>query len=320
MTDRQEARTVDRTELAAFLRDRRARIGPAEAGLPETARRRTPGLRRQEVAQLAGMSVEYYIRLEQARGPNPSRQVLSALARALMLSADERAYLFRVAGTEPPAVRSPDRSITEGVHHLLANLTTTPAYVLDAKYDVLAWNRLAPHFIGDMSALPEDGRNIIEWMFSLPEDDPQWADASTDHFSRYSVADLRAAYARYPGDRDIARMVTTLLGSSPRFAHLWASMDVHERRGFAKRIHHPSLGPLEFACQVLLVPDTDQRVMMYCPEPGSPTEEAMRHLYAQSPDPAQGRPVDGPKPGFRAPCGPGDFVHAQRLRTVAEAL
>jgi hypothetical protein len=114
-------------------------------------------------------------------------------------------------------------------------------------------------------------------------------------------------------------MVTTLLGSSPRFARLWESMDVQERRGFGKRVHHPSLGTLEFACQVLLVPDTDQRVMMYCPEPDSPTEAAMRRLYAESDERAE-RPDDGPGPAFRAPCGPGDLPHAQRLRTVTETL
>src|SRR5580700_496135 len=113
---------TNRAELAAFLRTRRARLSPRQVGLPEAGapgRRRTPGLRRQEVAQLAGMSVDYYIRLEQGRGPHPSRQVLSALARALMLTADERDYLFRVAGESPPAVAGPSREITPGIRHLL---------------------------------------------------------------------------------------------------------------------------------------------------------------------------------------------------------
>jgi transcriptional regulator with XRE-family HTH domain len=109
--------TLNKDELAAFLRARRARVSPREAGLPEVGRRRTPGLRRQEVAQLAGMSIDYYIRLEQGRGPQPSRQILSALARALMLNGDERDYLFRMAGEAPPQPVRPSRQITPGIRH-----------------------------------------------------------------------------------------------------------------------------------------------------------------------------------------------------------
>ncbi|GAB3737616.1 helix-turn-helix transcriptional regulator [Nocardiopsis nanhaiensis] len=280
---------ADRSELAAFLRDRRARVVPADVGLPDTGRRRTPGLRRQEVAQLAGMSVEYYVRLEQARGPRPSRQVLSALSRALLLTADERAYLFRVSGEEPPPVRGPDREVTLAIRHLLDSLTATPAYVLDAKYDVLAWNGLATHFIGDMSAVAAPERNIIMWMFRRPDDDPSVAERSSgDCMERNSVADLRAAYARYPGDPGIGRMVTTLLGTSPRFARLWAERDVQERRGYHKRVEHPLVGPLEFECQVLHVPESDQRVMLYCTEPGSPSEAGMRRLAADHLPPGVG--------------------------------
>ncbi|PDP87044.1 transcriptional regulator [Glycomyces fuscus] len=301
---------VDRGELAAFLRDRRGRIGPGDAGLPDTGRRRTPGLRRQEVAQLAGMSVEYYVRLEQARGPNPSRQVLSALSRALMLTADERAYLFHLAGAAPPATRGPDREVPRAVRHLLGGLATTPAYVLDAKYDVLAWNRMATHFIGDMARLPEGRRNLIEWMFSQPEDDPHWDDPNHTCFVGHTVADLRAAYARYPGDPGIARLVTTLLGTSPRFTRMWESREVRERRGFSKRVDHPLAGILEFECQVLHVPDTDQRVMMYCPEPGSATERSMARLAAGSPEPAPDGVSPSSTPFGPAPCGPDGPVEA----------
>src|SRR5580658_7124274 len=144
--------STNRAELAAFLRARRTRLSPRQAGLPGTGspgRRRTPGLRRQEVAQLAGMSVDYYIRLEQGRGPHPSRQVLCALGRALMLTADERDYLFRVAGASPPVAVRPGREITPGIRYLLDSMPQTPAYVVDAAYNILAWNRLATFFIGD---------------------------------------------------------------------------------------------------------------------------------------------------------------------------
>jgi transcriptional regulator with XRE-family HTH domain len=263
--------TVRRDELAAFLRARRDRLRPAEVGLPEGDRRRTPGLRRQEVAQLAGMSVEYYIRLEQARGPQPSRQILAALSRALMLSMDEREYLFRLAEQTPPPIAGPSRELPSGVRHLLDALTDLPAYVVDAKYDVLAWNRLATLFISDLSEVPERDRNMLRWTFGLPRDDAYWTDEQMLSFARSTVADLRAAYGRYPGDPGIESLVTDLLGTSPRFAEMWAAHEVEVRRRIVKRVTHPEFGPLKFECQVLHVPETDQRIILYAPEPGSPT-------------------------------------------------
>ncbi|MER7889308.1 helix-turn-helix transcriptional regulator [Micromonospora sp. NPDC094482] len=267
-----------REELAAFLRSRRARLRPAEVGLPDGIRRRTPGLRRQEVAQLAGMSIDYYIRLEQGRGPHPSRQVLAALARALLLSRDEREYLFRVAGESPPPTAGPSREVPPGLRHLIDAMTETPAYLVDASYEVLAWNRLASYFVGDLSAVPASDRNMIRWTFRRSADDGHWDDPETVRFVRSSVADLRAAYGRYPGDRTIQQLVTELLGTSPRFAQLWAEHDVQERRPIVKRVPHPDLGPLEFECRVLHVPETDQRLIVYVPEPGSPTQAAFRGL------------------------------------------
>jgi transcriptional regulator with XRE-family HTH domain len=271
---------IRRAELAAFLRSRRSRLRPGEVGLPDGVRRRTPGLRRQEVAQLAGMSVDYYIRLEQARGPHPSRQVLSALARALMLTRDEREYLFRIAGESPPLACGPSRELTPGLRYLLDSLPDTPAYVVDAKYDVLAWNALATHFISDLSAVPESDRNMIRWIFRQPDTDLHWTEADTVHFARGTVADLRAAYARYPGDRGIEDLVTELLGLSPRFAEMWAAHEVEVRRRIVKRVDHPVAGALEFECQVLHVPETDQRLIVYCAAPGSPTQLAFRRLAA----------------------------------------
>src|SRR5688572_9635648 len=132
---------MNRTELAAFLRSRRAKLSPQEAGLPSGLGRHTPGLRRREVAQLAGISVDYYIRLEQGRSPHPSKQVLAALSRALMLTLDEREYLYRIAGESPPPSGGLIRDITPGTRYLLDTLTETPAYVVYVKYDLLAWNR-----------------------------------------------------------------------------------------------------------------------------------------------------------------------------------
>jgi transcriptional regulator with XRE-family HTH domain len=142
------------------------------------------------VAQLAGMSVDYYVRLEQGRGPHPSRQVLSALARALMLTADERDYLFRVAGESPPPVAGPSREITPGIRHLLDSMPDTPAYVVDAAYNVLVWNQLATHFIGDLSGYED--RNMIRWTFRRGPADVIWSDEHFLAFTRATVADLRA--------------------------------------------------------------------------------------------------------------------------------
>ena len=252
---------LNRAELATFLRARRERLRPAEAGLPDGQRRRTPGLRRQEVAQLAGMSIDYYIRLEQGRGPRPSRQVLAALARALMLSADERAYLYRIGGESLPDAAAPVRSVPAGISHLLELMPFTPAYVVSACYDILAWNRLAIHFIGDPSALPASSRNMIRWMFSQDIDETYWSDADALAFTRSAVADLRAAYARYTGQPEVSALVTELLALSPRFSSLWSECEVAERRPMAKRFVHPLAGPLEFTCQVLTVAHTDQRLI-----------------------------------------------------------
>jgi transcriptional regulator with XRE-family HTH domain len=272
-----------RAELAAFLRARRARLSPRQVGLPgagSPGRRRTPGLRRQEVAQLAGMSVDYYIRLEQGRGPRPSRQVLSALARALMLTADERDYLFRVAGESPPPVPTPGREITPGIRHLLDSMPDTPAYVVDAAYNVLAWNRLAIHFIGDLSGYED--RNMIRWTFRRGPADMIWTDEHFVRFTRATVADLRAAYARYPGDAAIDHLVTEMLALSPQFADMWAEQEVEVRGPMLKYVSHPQAGPLEFECLVLHIDDTGQRLIAYCAAPGSETEAAFRMLAARS--------------------------------------
>jgi transcriptional regulator with XRE-family HTH domain len=259
-----------------FLRARRARVAPRDAGLPEVGPRRTPGLRRQEVAQLAGMSIDYYIRLEQGRGPQPSRQVLAALARALMLSGDERDYLFRMAGEALPQPVRPSREITPGIRHLLAGMPTTPAYVVDAAYNILAWNALATLFIGDLDGHTD--RNMIRWTFRRSPADVIWSDEHFLRFTRSTVADLRANYARYPGDPEIDAVVSEMLGLSPQFAQMWAEHEVEVRGPMLKHVDHPQAGPLDFECQVLHIAETGQRLIAYCAAPGSPTESAFIQL------------------------------------------
>jgi transcriptional regulator with XRE-family HTH domain len=277
--------TANRPELAAFLRARRARLSLRDAGLPEagTGRRRTPGLRRQEVAQLAGMSIDYYIRLEQGRGPQPSRQVLSALARALMLGGDEREYLFRTAGEIPPPPVRPSREITPGIRHLLDGMPHTPAYVVDAAYNLLAWNQLAVHFIGspaEWQAAGHRDRNMIRRAFRHSPADAAWSDEHFVRFTRAMVADLRASYARYPGDPEIESVVSEMLALSPEFAEMWSAYEVETRGPMVKRVDHPLAGPLDFECQLLHIAETGQRLIAYCATPGSATESAFIHLAA----------------------------------------
>lgn len=269
---------ADRSELAAFLRSRRERLTPGDVGLPDGINRRAPGLRRQEVAQLAGISVDYLVRLEQARGSHPSRQVLAALARALMLGVDEREYLYRMAGEHPPTVTGPNRIVPQSVRIILDTIAS-PAYVADATFEVLAWNRAAIPFLGDFDETPGADRNMVRWMFSQAVDHPSWSEESTREFARSVVADLRAAYARYPGNPALAALLTELLGVSPRFADMWATHDVEVRRTHQKHVDHPELGPLDFECQILHVSDTDQRIIIYCAAPGTRTA-AIFHALA----------------------------------------
>jgi hypothetical protein len=221
------------------------------------------------------VSVDYYIRLEQGRGPHPSRQVLAALARAHMLTRDEREYLYHLAGQHAPTATGPSREISPPIRHLLDSLVDTPAFVLDAKYDILAWNTMATHFIGDPAAYKRGKDNAVRWVFlELDRHD----NAETLAFARVCVADLRAAYARYPGDRGIEELITELLGTSSRFAAMWAEHEVAVQRCIRKSTDHPLVGPVEFECQVLHVPDSDQRFVIYCVEPGSPSHAAFRRL------------------------------------------
>jgi hypothetical protein len=151
---------------------------------------------------------------------------------------------------------------------------------VSACYDILAWNQLATFFVGDLAPVPVSSRNMIRWMFDRPADDVAWSDADTVAFTRSVVADLRAAYAKYPGNRDVSALVTELLALSPEFAAMWAAQEVTERHPVRKRVDHPLVGPLDFTCQVLHVDATDQRLIVYVAEPGSPTDTGFRQLAA----------------------------------------
>ncbi|MFF0383941.1 helix-turn-helix transcriptional regulator [Streptomyces sp. NPDC004286] len=271
---------MDRDELAAFLRDRRERIGPAEVGLPAGPRRRTPGLRREEVAQLAFISTEYYTRLEQARGPRPSREVLSGLTRALRLTDAERDHLHHLAGAPPVPPSGPSREVRQSILDLLTRLPGTAAIVTSAIGEVLAWNDLAAALMEDFSALSRRDRNLIRRVFldSPPDGPPLYGVSDAAEFARDSAQRLRAASARYPDSPEVTGLVAELLAGSEEFARLWEEYEVSVLPTLAKTFHHPVVGPLTVNCDALHVPDRDQRLILYTATPGSASEEALRLL------------------------------------------
>ncbi|MER5911434.1 helix-turn-helix transcriptional regulator [Streptomyces sp. NPDC001982] len=271
---------MDRSELASFLRSRRERITPADVGLPAGPRRRTPGLRREEVAQLAYISTEYYTRLEQARAPRPSLEVLTGIARALRLSDVERGHLHQLAGAPPLPPPGPSREVRQSIVDLLGRLPQAAAIVLSATYDVIAWNDLAAALLEDFSALPRRDRNLIRRAFLGPggRRQPLYGVSDGEEFARTSAHHLRAAAARYPDDPEVTGLVAELLAGSEEFARLWDSHDVSDQPTLRKTLDHPVVGPVTVNCDVLDISDLDQRVVIYTAAPGSSDEEALRLL------------------------------------------
>ncbi len=269
---------VGRSELADFLRHCRARLTPAAVGLSQGARRRTPGLRREEVAQLAGMSTDHYTRLEQARGSRPSRQMLAAVARALRLTGDERDHLFHLAGEEPPRARSTTEHVRPGLLLVLDRLVDVPARVVSDRGDVLAQNAMAGALHGDLSARPAAERNIAWLYFTNPSARELFPAEDRDRAAGNLVADLRATVARRPDDVRLAELVRRLRARSEEFVGLWDAHCVAVRRADTKRFVHPVVGLLELDCEVLLSPEHDQRLIVYTARPGSRSGERLELL------------------------------------------
>jgi transcriptional regulator with XRE-family HTH domain len=255
--------TVDATqELAAFLRTRRERLTPEEVGLPERRRsRRTPGLRREEVAELASVSVDYVVRLEQGRGLRPSPEVLDALAEALRLTDDERLYLFDLA-QQRPANRRRKADPAGPLAALVLDLSPLPAMLFNHRYDILAWNPEMAALLVDFDELPDEHRNSLWVCLMHPEMRDFYLDR--EQVVREGIADLRAAWAAHPEDTRLAERIEQLRAGSKEFDRLWAERDVLVKGRGQKRLRHPVVGRLTVRYEVLApLQDPDQRLVIY---------------------------------------------------------
>ncbi|MFJ9818585.1 helix-turn-helix domain-containing protein [Streptomyces sp. NPDC101151] len=261
---------MNHSELAAFLKSRRDRVRPADVGLPTGPRRRVPGLRREEVAQLAGLSADYYTELERGRGAQPSAQVLAALARALRLNGDERDHLFHLAERPlPPAAHAPTAHVQPAMLGLLDRLTTTPAQIITDLHETLVQNPLAVALLGPPPATRGPEASFVHRWFTDPRARAVYPVEDHPHHSRVFVADLQAVAARRAKDAEVTRMVAALRRRSAEFAALWEERDVALRRTDHKRIVHPALGVIELDCHNLFSEDGRQRLLWFSAPPGT---------------------------------------------------
>lgn len=260
-----------RDGLARFLRDRRAGLRPEDVALPAGPRRRTAGLRREEIATLAHMSVDYYVRLEQARGPRPSPRILDGLAVALRLAPAERSHMFQLAGQTPSPPTAPPRRVRRHIADLIRRLPDTAALVTAANYDVLAWNPLAQALLGDLDCRP----NLARRRFLLRE---QVLTAGHEDFAEIAVSRLRAAADRYPHDEDLSDLLADLTAGSAEFREIWASHSLRIPGHRTKTMVHPELGELRINCDVLTLSEDDQQVLFMTADPDTPTAHALRSL------------------------------------------
>ncbi|HVV19290.1 MAG TPA: helix-turn-helix transcriptional regulator [Pseudonocardiaceae bacterium] len=265
---------MHRDELADFLRHRREAIRPAQVGIAEGPRRRTQGLRREEVAMLAGMSVDYVVRLEQARSSQPSTQMVAALARALRLSDDERDHLFYLAGHRPPPADGVARLARAGLVRMLDLLGDTSAAVLSDLGEVLAQNRTSMLLMGDQTGWSGDRRYVVYRWFTEPAVRAVRPPEEHEHQTRQLVADLRATAGRRSGDPIVTGLVDRLQAVSAQFRQLWAEHEVAVRRADRKTILHPRVGRLVMDCETLITPDQGQHLVVLTPA----TAEARERL------------------------------------------
>jgi transcriptional regulator with XRE-family HTH domain len=265
--------------MADFLRTRREALQPEDVGLPRGARRRTGGLRREEVAALSGMSADYYSRIEQQRGPVPSEQMLAALARGLHLSLDERDHLFRLAGHPTPQRMLRDDHISPGVLRVIDRLEDTPAMIISRNGETLRQTRMAVALLGDETRHTGLARSVVYRWFTDPASRDIYPAEDHPKHGRIFTAQLRARYAVSPHGR-AGEIVSALLAVSPEFAEVWADHEVGLTHTDRKRIVHPQLGELSLYCQTLIDPDQGQALLVFTAVPGSPSHEKLQLLAA----------------------------------------
>jgi transcriptional regulator with XRE-family HTH domain len=259
------------TEFGYAVRRWRDRVTPAAAGLPVGGHRRAAGLRREELAMLAGISVDYVTRLEQGRATNPSEQVVEALGRALRLSSAEREQLFHVAGLVPPGQGTVPAYITPSVQRMLDRLAGTPVAVSDAAWTLLLAN---PQYTALMGEYHGNERNAVWRNFLGSGNRVRHTPESLRILESTQVAELRATANRYPADQRLRRLIAELRANSEKFAELWEAGTVGRPTASRKTIDHPEVGPLTLDCDVLSVAGSDLRIMIYTAQPG--TQDAER--------------------------------------------
>ena len=269
---------MDRGALADFLRRRREALRPEEVGLPVGARRRTRGLRREEVAALAAMSTDYYTRLEQQRGPQPSEQILASLARALRLTGDERDYLFQIAGHSAPTPAAAATHVAPALLRVLDRLSDTPALILSNLGETLVQNRMADALFGDKSGYTGLARSEIYRWFTDPAERQRYPEHDRDRQSRAQVANLRAAYGSMGPRSRAGELARALQKASPEFAALWERHEVARRFEDHKTLIHPELGPIEVDCQVLFTEDQSQALLVLTAPPRTEGFEKLQLL------------------------------------------
>lgn len=269
------------SDLGATLRAWRDRLAPAEAGLPPRRVRRSPGLRREELADLAGISVDYVVRLEQGRFTTPSAQVVAALARALRLTGAERDHLYRLAGLAAPAPGHITDHIPPGVARLVHRLDDAAVAVFAADWQLIWWNRGWAALLGDPSGAAPERRNFARDTFPVGRGGPvmaQWPVLSHagPAVQAAVVSDLRRATGRFPGDRRLATLIEQLTAGNARFAELWAAGAVGAHLEDHKVVQHPAVGPIEVDCDVLTDGDAELKIVILTAAPGSADESKLQ--------------------------------------------
>lgn len=274
--------TIDRTGLADFLRRRRSVLQPEDVGLARGQRRRTEGLRREEVAALCHMSADYYARLERATGPQPSEQMLASIAQGLHFSIEERDHIFRLAGHRPPERHGWNDHISPGMMRIFDRLGDTPAEIVSELGETLRQSPMGVALTGDAAGLRGPERSIGFRWFTDPRFRELYAPEEHEYLSRLWASGLRGVISVRGPQSYAARLADMLLERSDEFREVWQRHEVGLRPRESKRFIHPQVGPIELTCQSLIDPERAQSLLVYTAAPGSESHEKLRMLSSLS--------------------------------------